>query len=390
LLISINDLSLQRPTWAEIDLDALHSNFLAIQNAVQPSRVLAVVKADAYGHGAVVIARELNLLGITRFGTATALEAIELQKANVKAPVVVLSGLRTTQLPLLLQYDLIPSVYDLGFLEALDAFTQKHRKNVSIHLKIDTGMGRLGLSREEATAVLKKKYPHILIEGVYTHFANADVVEDDYTKVQLQRFLDFLQKSGVRGSGGNSDTSGVRYCHAANSAAILNFPESHLDLVRPGLMLYGIMSHTSGTGISQKPILSLKSKVIALRRIAAGDTVGYGRTFRATRESVIATVPFGYADGLRRSLSNRLNVEVCGVMCPVAGTISMDLCMLDVTDVADQIHPDAEVTFIGPRTTVSDWAGLLDTIPYEITCLIGARVPRVYVKDGQICDVYYP
>ncbi|MGH9857192.1 MAG: alanine racemase, partial [Acidobacteriota bacterium] len=185
------------------------------------------------------------------------------------------------------------------------------------------------------------------------------------------------------------DLSRIRYFHTANSAAILNFRESHLDLVRPGLILYGL-SPASGVTIPQRPILSLKSKVIALRRIAAGETIGYGRTFRAIRESVIATVPFGYADGLRRSLSNRLEVEVCGKICRVAGTISMDLCMLDVTDVADQIHLDEEVTFIGPRTTAWDWARLLDTIPYEITCLIGARVPRVYIKDGQICDVYYP
>jgi alanine racemase len=155
------------------------------------------------------------------------------------------------------------------------------------------------------------------------------------------------------------------------------------------LILYGISPATAMT-IPQRPILSLKSRIIALRQIAKGDTIGYGRTFRAARTSVIATVPFGYADGLRRNLSNRLEVEVCGKMCRIAGTISMDLCMLDVTDVADQVQLQEEVTFIGPRTTCWDWARLLETIPYEITCLIGARVPRVYIKNGQVCDVYYP
>ena len=378
-MINISDLSFQRPTWVEIDLDIFRSNYLAIQKAVQPAGVLAVVKADAYGHGAIVLARELHQMGIERLGTATALEAIELRKAGIQTPVVVLSGLTIPQLPLLLQYDLIPAVYDFEFLTALDEFTEKHRREVSVHLKIDTGMGRLGFQPEDAAVALKKSYPYVRVEGVYTHFANADVPEDDYTRLQLQKFLNFLYEQDVQ----------VRYRHAANSAGILNFPQSHLDLVRPGLILYGI-SPASAMTIPQHPILSLKSRIIALRRIAKGETIGYGRTFRAERDSVIATLPFGYADGLRREFSNRLEVEVCGKMCRIAGTISMDLCMLDVTDVADQVKLQDEVTFIGPRTTCWDWARLLDTIPYEITCLIGARVPRVYVKNGQVCDGYYP
>jgi alanine racemase len=379
LLINISDLSFQRPTWAEIDLDIFRSNYLVIQQTVQPAGVLAVVKADAYGHGAIVLSRELHQLGIERFGTATVSEAIELRKAGIQTSVVVLSGMTISQLPLLLQYDLIPAVYDFEFLKALDEFTTKHQREVPIHLKVDTGMGRLGFRPEDAAVVLQQRYPYIRVEGVYTHFANADVPEDDYTPLQLQRFLNFLSEQDVQ----------VRYRHAANSAGILNFPQSHLDLVRPGLILYGL-SPANGLPIPQRPILSLKSRIIALRRIAKGDTIGYGRTFQASRDSLIATLPIGYADGLRRNLSNRLEVEVCGKMCRIAGTISMDLCMLDVTDVANQVQLQEEATFIGPRTTCWDWANLLETIPYEITCLIGARVPRVYVKNGQACDVYYP
>jgi len=378
-LINISDLSFQRPTWAEINLDIFRSNYLAIQKAVQPAGVLAVVKADAYGHGAIVLARELQQLGIERFGTATALEAIELRKAGIQTPVVVLSGLTVSQLPLLLQYDLIPAVYDFEFLQALDEFTEKHRREVAVHLKVDTGMGRLGFQPEDAAVALKKQYAYVRVEGIYTHFANADVPGDDYTLLQLQRFLNFLHEQNVQ----------VRYRHAANSAGILNFPQSHLDLVRPGLILYGL-SPANALPTPQRPILSLKSRIIALRRIAKGERIGYGRTFQASRDSLIATLPIGYADGLRRNLSNRLEVEVCGKMCRIAGTISMDLCMLDVTEVADQVQLQEEVTFIGPRTTCWDWANFLETIPYEITCLIGARVPRVYVKNGQICDIYYP
>lgn len=379
MLININDLSFQRPTWAEIDLDLFHSNYLATRAMVHPAHVLAVVKADAYGHGAIVLARELQHLGIERLGTATALEAIELRKAGIRTPVIVLSGITVSQLPLLLQYDLTPAVYDFEFLKALEEFTEKHRREVAVHLKVDTGMGRLGFQPEDAADALKKKYSYVRIEGIYTHFSNADVPEDEYTRLQLQRFLDFCTTHNVS----------VPYRHAANSGAILNFPESHLDLVRPGLILYGLFPGI-GADPPHRPILSLKSRIIALRRISKGETIGYGRTFRAGRDSVIATLPFGYADGLIRRLSNRLEVEVCGKMCKIAGTISMDLCMLDVTDVANQVKLQDEVTFIGPRTTCFDWARLLETIPYEVTCLIGARIPRVYLKNGQVCDVYYP
>jgi alanine racemase len=274
---------------------------------------------------------------------------------------------------------MIPAVYDFEFLEELNRFTEKHQRKVAVHINIDTGMGRLGFSLEDAATVLKKRFSYIEVEGVYTHFAAADVPLDDYTKLQIRAFRELLSRENVQ----------VPYRHAANSAGILNFPESHLNLVRPGLILYGI-SPTAEDNISQHPILSLKSRVIALRWIAKDETIGYGRTFRAERKSLIATLPFGYADGLRRELSNRLEVEVCGVMCRIAGTISMDLCMVDVTSVSDQIKLGDEVTLLGPKTTAWHWANLLNTIPYEITCLIGARVQRVYVKGGQICDVYYP
>jgi alanine racemase len=377
-LTNINELPFQRPTHAVIDLDTLHSNYLEIRRAVHPAGVLAVIKSDAYGHGARVISRELEDLGVERFGTATVQEAIELRDHGIRVPIIVLSGATIPQIPLLLQYDLVPSVYDFEFLLALERYTEAHQKIISIHVTIDTGMGRLGFTPEDAAAVINKQYSYIRIEGVYTHFANADVVEDNYTTRQLERFLKWMSDESVD----------VAYVHAANSAAVLNFPESHQNLVRPGLLLYGI-SPDPDRAIEQRPILSIRSEIIALRKIPMGATIGYGRKFRAGRESVIATVPFGYADGLRRALSNRLQVDVRGTMCPVAGTISMDLCMLDVTEVPG-VSPGDEVIFIGPNTTCWDWAKLLNTIPYEITCLIGARVPRVYYKGGKLFDIYYP
>jgi len=377
-LINISDLPFQRPTWAIIDLDILRANYLEICSTVAPAAVLAVIKSDAYGHGALVMARELEALGVERFGTATVQEAIELRKGGIQTPIIILSGAVIPQIPLLLQYDLIPAVYNFEFLMALEQFTETQKREVVIHVKVDTGMGRLGFSPEDAAVALNKQYSYIRVEGVYTHFANADVARDDYTRRQLERFVKWVSDESVS----------VRYFHTANSAAVLNHREAHRNLVRPGLLLYGI-SPDPDREVSQRPVLSIRSQIISLRKIAKGETIGYGRTFKALRESMIATVPFGYADGLRRALSNRLEVDVRGTMCRIAGSISMDLCMLDVTDVPGVALED-QVTFIGPKTTCWDWAKLLKTIPYEITCLVGPRVPRVYYKGGQIYDVYYP
>jgi alanine racemase len=371
LKININDLQLQRPTWAEINLEYVHSNFLEIQDLAGPARILAVIKSDAYGHGAVVLARELQAASAAYFGTATVSEAIQLRKGGVTMPILVLNGITPEQLPLLEHFEFIPAVYNSEMVEAL----QKGERKIRAHLKVDTGMGRLGFSPEEAAKILDTS-SSIEFEGVFTHFANAEMTADEYTRAQISKFKSFL---GDRQ---------IRWIHASNSAGILNYPEAHFNLVRPGLLLYGISPVPGHEEF--RPILSLKSKIIFLQHISKGQTIGYGRTFAAQRDSLIATIPIGYADGLRRALSNRLEVEVGGDMCRVAGTISMDLCMIDVTNIADRVKLYDEVVLIGPRTPVSKWAELLGTIPYEITCLIGSRVPRVYYRDGKIVDVYYP
>jgi alanine racemase len=371
LKININDLQLQRPTWAEINLEYLHSNFIKIQQLAAPARVLAVIKSDAYGHGAVVLARELQSAGAALFGTATVAEAIQLRKAGTTIPILVLNGIVPEQIPLLEHYNLIPSVYSLETVQAL----QKSGRKMRAHLKVDTGMGRLGFAPEEAAKILRT-YSSIEFEGLFTHFATAEFPKDEYTRAQISKFKSFINGRQAR------------WIHASNSAGILNFPEAHFNLVRPGLLLYGISPVPEHSEF--QPILSLKSKIIFIQRIRKGQTIGYGRTFTAEQDSLIATIPIGYADGLRRALSNRLAVEVCGELCRIAGTISMDLCMIDVTRVADRVKLYEEVTLIGPQTPAANWAELLDTIPYEITCLIGSRIPRVYYRAGKIVDVYYP
>ena len=373
-----NDLALQRPTWTEIDLDAILFNYLEIKRVASGAEVMAVVKADAYGHGASVAARELQQAGVTFFATATPAEAVQLRQAGIHVPVLVLSGMTPEQLPLLRHHDFIPTAYHREFLNDLNEFAKIHRRSISVHLKVDTGMGRLGFAMDEASDILRNPYPYIKVEGVFTHFASAELPDDTFTKEQLAQFTEFV--SVFRG--------GIKWVHAANSAAILNYPESHFHLVRPGLLLYGISP--MGEASNFRPAMSLKSKIIYLNRLQRGDAVGYGRTFVADRDSLIATVPVGYSDGLRRSLSNKLFVDVRGTLCKIAGTVSMDLSMIDVTHMADEVQLYDEVTLIGPRTTAWDWANLLDTIPYEITCLIGSRVPRVYYKARKIVDVYYP
>ncbi|PWT89974.1 MAG: alanine racemase [Acidobacteria bacterium] len=375
---SISELPLQRPTWADVNLDSIRSNYLKLTQLANPASVMAVVKSDAYGHGAVHVARELEEAGASFFGVATAAEAIALKQAGIQAAVLVLSGMVPDQLPLLLHHEFIPAVYTSEFFETLVQFASKNNRQVQIHLKIDTGMARLGFDPEDAARLFEKDYPNVRIDGIFTHMACADSTDRNYTERQLRTFQDFLDQYGHR----------VRYIHAAGSAALLNYPQSKYNLVRPGLLLYGISPISTTSDFS--PVLSLKSRIIFLNRVSSGQGVGYGLTFRAQRDSLIATVPFGYADGLRRGLSNRLKVEVCGTICPIVGTINMDLCMIDVTDVQDRVKPYDEITFLGPKTTAWDWANLLNTIPYEITSLIGSRVPRVYYKNGVIHDVYYP
>jgi len=375
---SISDISLQRPTWAEISLDNIDSNFQAVQRMAPKSGVMAVVKADGYGHGAVVIAQELEKSGTAFLGIATAAEAAELMEAGIRIPIVVMGGISPAEIPLLRDYPFIPAVHNQEMLSALQQFGVGQDRRIKVHIKVDTGMGRLGMSMDDAAMAMMRSYSALEIEGLFTHFASADVPNDPYTKNQIQKFNEFVAQYG----------KGIRYKHAANSAAVLNYPEAHYDLVRPGLLLYGLSPMGGDGGL--KPVLSLKSKITALRTIEPGETIGYSRNFKAERRSLIATIPIGYSDGLRRRLSNRLQVEVQGAMCRIVGNISMDLCMIDVTDIADRVHLYDTVTLIGPKTSAWDWANLLDSIPWEVLCLIGARVPRVYYRGDKMVDVYYP
>jgi alanine racemase len=361
-----------RPTWAEIDLDSLIHNFTVVKGLLKRGTgVLSVVKADGYGHGAVEVGRALEEAGTDMLGVASVEEAVELRDYGIEVPILLLGGIRPEEASVVVEHSLTPCLYSLDAARALDAESRKAGKRSPYHLKIDTGMTRLGISRGEADAFLNglAGYKNIVMEGALTHLASAFSESPESTRAQLGRFSEVV--SLIRSKGFRPG-----YLHSANSAAIQRYPESHMDLVRPGIMLYG-SDGVSGLGL--RPVMKLKTRIIQLRRVPAGTPVSYGGTFVTGRESVIATLPIGYADGYMRRLSNRAKVSVGGGLAPVVGTVCMDLITVDVTGVEGVAVGDEVVLFGDGRVSVDSVAGWAETISYEILSITGKRVPRRYV-----------
>ncbi|MGQ0792771.1 MAG: alanine racemase [Deltaproteobacteria bacterium] len=361
-----------RPTWAEIDISALKSNFRRVrERAGRGVCVLCVVKADAYGHGAVQVAKALVREGADMLGVATIAEALELRDSGISSPLVLLGGVLPEDAPFVVKADLTPALFSAASARSLSAAAHKFGKIVKYHLKIDTGMNRLGVCTDGVARLISEigNLPNIEMEGVFTHFSHADSTNRDFTLRQISLFeteLSALKKRGFN----------PLYIHLANSAAALRFPEAHGNLVRPGIMLYG------GGGAELQPVMRFKTRVIQLKSIPAGASVSYGGTFSASRPSVIAVLPVGYADGYMRRLSNRARVSINGRLAPVVGAVCMDLIMIDVTDVP-MVKEGDEVTLFGDEL-VSAWdvASWADTISYEIFTSVGRRVPRVYTSGG--------
>ena len=361
-----------RPTWAEIDLDSLIHNFNVVRGLVDDHvGVLSVVKADAYGHGAVEVGKTLEEAGTDMLGVATVEEAVELRDYGIEIPIILLGGMRPDEAPVVVEHSLTPCLFSLGAAKSLDAESAKARKRSPYHLKIDTGMTRLGVRPEEADVLLRglAEYKYIVMEGALTHLASAFSESPEATRAQLGRFSKLV--SDIREKGFRP-----RYIHSANSTAVQRFPESHMDLVRPGIMLYG-SDGTSGLGL--KPVMKLKTVAIQVSKVPPGTPVSYGGTFVTKRPSVIATLPIGYADGYMRRLSNRAKVSIRGQLAPVAGTVCMDLITADVTDIAGVSVGDEVVLFGDNMVSVDDVARWADTISYEILSITGKRVPRRYV-----------
>ncbi|MEO6306958.1 MAG: alanine racemase [Nitrospiraceae bacterium] len=366
------------PTYATINLTALAHNLSRIEHYLPSGcKILAVVKANAYGHGAVEIARALASLGIERFAVASLNEGIALRQAGLSGSVVVLGALFEQQIADLVTHRLTPVISDRRILPALAKAAHSHPTPYPIHLKVETGMGRLGFSPEELLTLLDNPLLHrsLQIEGMMTHLADADGKDSTVTERQLGEFRAVLEQIGQRGRT-------FPLVHAANSAAIVRFPDAHFSLVRPGIMLYGY--HTLPATIPApdlKPVLSLRTTIAQLRTIPQGGTVSYNGTFVATRPTRIAILPVGYADGYSRQLSHRGSVLIQGRRAPIVGLVCMDMTMVDVTDLAP-VQVGETVTLIGQQGEESIWAdevaGWIGTIPYEVLCGIGSRVPRIY------------
>mgnify|MGYP000858023586 CR=1 FL=1 len=372
-----------RATRAIIHLDNLQSNIAEIRRLIPAETRLCVpVKADAYGHGALRIAVAAIRAGASYLAVASVQEGIDLREAGIVSPILSLSLPIPEEIPSIIEHELTPLVVDSEFITDLAKFARSMNRVVPVHLKIDTGMGRIGCSPEQAVVLARHiaREKHLHLDGTATHLSVADSLDPEdiaFTRAQIARFSGAVK--AIRAEG--IDPGIV---HAANSGAVLMYPEAHFDMVRPGILVYGYPPSPELAGrIPVKPVMELETQVVAIKKIAAGTAVSYGRTWTAAEDTFVATIPVGYADGLNRSLSPGLKVRIGDSDFPVIGRICMDQCMIDIG--ADPwVQRWDHVTIFGPAPASSSAETLAEkigTIPYEVTCGINKRVPRVYVGD---------
>ena len=390
-----------RSTVARVDLAALQDNFRAIQQFVAsesrtPPAILAVVKANAYGHGSERVAVALETAGATMLACADIEEAVVLRRAGVRIPVLVFGALSVSDLDGIFEYSLTPTISTPSAARAVQAAAARHKTNLAYHLKIDTGMNRLGFRHDNLRRTLPEllSSPNLRLEAVYTHFATADMPGDPLFEQQRATFEQALATIGSLGTGlaiagAHDERRGPHHerrvlRHACNSAALLRDSRVWYDIVRPGLLLYGIVPPPLASTIALRPVMSLTSRVVAVKGMRPGESVGYGARFRATEPATIAVVPAGYADGLDLRLEGRGSVLIRGRRAPIVGAVSMDMMTVDVSGLGD-VQPGDEVVIIGrqgdetwQQIDVREMAAAVGTIPYEIVCRVGARIERRY------------
>lgn len=378
-----------RPLWAEISLDNLIHNLRGIKKLLKPgTEYISVVKADGYGHGAAEIANICSEEGIKWFAVAMLDEALELRNIGIKDSILILGFTPETEVEKIISNNISQVCFNYNLAEAMSRAAVKLGKTAKIHIAVDTGMGRIGLSpdAESADLVLRiSRLPNLEVEGVFTHFSSADEADKEYTYLQFKKFSEFLNMLDMR-------SIKVKYTHAGNSAAIMDLPEVQMNAVRPGIIQYGLYPSDDvlKSKLDLKPVMSIKAKVVHVKDVEAGTPISYGRKFVTERKSRIATLPVGYADGYTRMLNGKAKVIVNGVIAPVVGSICMDQCMVDITD-CGSVKPGDEVILMGSNgnlsisaDTIASWIG---TINYEVVCMFSKRVPRVYLRDGQVVKV---
>ncbi|VAX34148.1 Alanine racemase [hydrothermal vent metagenome] len=366
--------NMHRGPVVEINLDNLSYNLDLIKGRVIDRAIFPVVKADAYGHGAVEISRKLIHCGINSLAVAYISEAIELRKSGINNPVIVLfdPGISGD----ILKYGLVPVINCMETAKALSALAVKQKKEIGVHVNVDTGMGRLGFNSEDVKRELTRiaSLEGIRVTGLMSHFSDAGLADRPLAEGQVKRFSEiraYLQEKGIK-----------PVCHIANSAAVMTLPESYLDAVRPGLLLYGCNPYSS---VKVKPLMSIKTRLLAVRKVKKGMSVSYGRTFITMRDSLVGVLPVGYADGFIRAASNNAEVIVRGKRAPVIGRVCMDLTMVDLTDV-EGVKESDEVVIVGSQgeefISVEELASRAGTIAYEVFTSIGLRNRRVYTGSN--------
>ncbi len=372
--------------WAEVNLDALARNYRLLRGLAPGAKFLGLVKADAYGHGAVPVARKLQALGADMLAVACLAEAVQLRRAGLTLPVLCLGQTPPELAGLLLEYGVTQTVGDLETGRALSAAAVQAGKTLNIHVKVDTGMGRLGfvyyqdgdeaaLERAGREIQALRALPGLEAEGIFTHFADADGSEA-YTSNQYDRIQDVIGELWDRG------LHPFQIYHCAASAAVLNYPwtQNHMNMIRPGIALYGCMPGPGMENPGLEPVMTVKSRVAVVRDLPAGAKISYGCAATLERDSKIAVLPLGYGDGLPRALSNQLEVLIGDRLCPVLGRICMDMCMVDVTDAPGVKAGDVAAVYGPGLTEKAAW--LAGTIPYELLCQLTPRIPRLYLENG--------
>ncbi len=376
--------------WAEIDLDAIAHNAREIKKLTgNRVELMGAVKADAYGHGVFEVVHTLLNNGVNQLAVSMLDEAIQLRKMGIGVPILILGYTDPARADEIVLNEVTQTVFTLDLAQALSIAAVRLGKNAKIHVKIDTGMTRLGFmpgySAVKSIAEIGTM-PGLIIEGIFTHFASADEDVKDYTMMQFERFMSVcseLSRVGIH----------IPIKHVCNSGGIIQYTQMHLDMVRPGIILYGLYpsNEVSRSSIDLKPAMTLKANIVHVRDVDKDTCISYGRTFRTSRKSRIATVPIGYADGYTRLMSNKGRMLVNGEFVPVVGRICMDQCMIDVTDLEKEVHVGDEVVIFGNQggasISVDEIAAKVGTINYELICIIGKRIPRVYIKGGEICSV---
>lgn len=379
------DLTRLRPTWVEVDLDAITHNVKLLSRLAPEAAFMAVVKADGYGHGANATARAALEAGAGWLGVATVEEGVELRRAGITAPTLIFGYVPPEQTGLLLLHKLRAALFSLDLAEALDQRGRELMRKAIVHLKVDTGMGRVGIQPADVAAFIRRlqTFPHIELEGVFTHLATADEPGHDYAERQLQAFesvLAELRQEGIQ----------PPIVHAVNSAGLMRLPQGHYNLVRAGIAMYGLPPDPDVEWPAElKPALTWRTRVGHIKTVEPGTPISYGCVYRASERERIATLPVGYADGYSRFLTNRGEVLIQGRRCPIVGRVCMDQTMVRVPDGAN-VRAGDDVVLIGEqqgeRITASDLARVIGTINYEVICGISKRVPRLYRRGGQISE----